>query len=87
MQKYLATISVSLKNKDITGPETQRIFTEYGHLILARTGINLNRTDLSLPDTGIIMLIVEGTDKEIIDMTVELDNLEGVISKNVILSK
>jgi len=84
--KHLGTISILMKDRHGYALEVQEILTEYGNLIMARMGVNPARTCVK-NCTGIITIIVEGTTKEINDLTKQLDKLYGVVAKNVIITK
>lgn len=84
-KKHLGTITILLKDRHNYAVETQKIFTDYGKMILARTGVNPSRTCIK-DCTGLITLFVEGTAKEIGDLTRKLNKLYGVVAKKVIIT-
>ncbi|MFA6307776.1 MAG: CopG family transcriptional regulator [Patescibacteria group bacterium] len=86
LTKQLGTISILMKDRHSYAVEVQEILTEHGNLIMARMGVNPARTCVK-NCTGIITIIVEGTTKEINDLTKKLDKVYGVVAKSVIITK
>ena len=84
-KKHLGTITILLKDRHNYAVETQKIFTEYGRIILGRMGINPARSCVK-NCTGLITLSVEGTVKEISDLTKQLNKLYGVVAKKIIIT-
>lgn len=84
--KHLGTISILMKDRHGYAVEVQKILTEHGNLIMSRMGVNPARTCIK-NCTGIVTLIVEGTAKEINDLTKKLDKLYGVVAKSIIITK
>lgn len=85
-KKHLGTISILMKDRHTYAVEVQKILTDKGHLIMARMGVNPARTCVK-NCTGIVTLIVEGTAKEINDLTKQLDKLYGVVAKKIIITE
>jgi putative iron-only hydrogenase system regulator len=86
VKKHLGTISILMKDRHSYAIEVQEILTTHGHLIMARMGINPARTCVK-ECTGIITLTVEGSAKEINDLTKKLDKIYGVVARSVIITK
>jgi putative iron-only hydrogenase system regulator len=86
VKKHLGTISILMKDRHNYAIEVQEILTAHGHFIMARMGVNPARTCVK-NCTGIMSIIVEGTAKEINDLTKKLDKLYGVVAKSVIITK
>ena len=84
-KKHLGTITILLKDRHNYAVETQKIFTEYGRIILGRMGINPARSCVK-NCTGLITLSVEGTVKEISNLTKKLNKLYGVVAKKIIIT-
>ncbi|MBU1203430.1 hypothetical protein KKH39_05300 [Patescibacteria group bacterium] len=84
-KKHLGTITILLKDRHNYAIDTQKIFTEHGKMILARTGVNPSRTCVK-NCTGLIVLLVEGTVTEISDLTKKLNKLYGVVAKKIIIT-
>ena len=85
MKKHLGTITILLKDRQNYAVKTQELFTEYGHIILGRIGINVSRTCVK-NCTGLISLVVEGTVKDISDLSRKLNKLYGVVAKKTIIT-
>ena len=84
-KKYLATISILSKDRQANALEVQKILTENGRLVMARLGVNPQRSCIS-NCTGLIVVAVEGTKKEINALTKKLDKLYGIVARNVIFT-
>ena len=65
--------------------EVQKILTDNGHLVMARLGVNVQRACVE-NCTGFIAVAVEGTAKEIRDLTKKLDSLYGIVAKACIVT-
>lgn len=85
VKKHLGTITVLLKDRHNYAVKTQELFTEYGHIILGRMGVNIARTCVK-NCTGLVTLSVEGSIKDINDLTKKLNKLYGVVAKKVIVT-
>ena len=58
-KKYLATITILVENRQANSQELQEILTKNGHLIMARMGINVEKSCVD-NCTGLIVLVAEG---------------------------
>jgi metal-responsive CopG/Arc/MetJ family transcriptional regulator len=85
VKKHLGTITILMKDRHSYALEVQEILTTNGHLIMARMGINPARTCVK-NCTGVITLMVEGTAKEINDLTKKLDKVYGAVAKKIIIT-
>jgi metal-responsive CopG/Arc/MetJ family transcriptional regulator len=85
MKKHLATITILVKDRQMHAGEVQKTLTENGHLILARLGVNVQRACIE-HCTGFITVAVEGTAKEIRDLTKKLDELYGIVAKSCVVT-
>jgi len=85
-KKYLATITILVKDRQMHSQDVQKILTENGHMIMARLGVNPQRQCIS-NCTGFIVVAVEGTAKQINDLTKKLDSLYGIVAKNTIVTE
>ncbi|MDD5749281.1 MAG: hypothetical protein PHO91_00640 [Patescibacteria group bacterium] len=85
-KKHLGTITILLKDRHQQSGQLQDILSQNSHLIMARLGVNPTRTCLK-NCTGLIVLTVEGTSKEISDLTKKLDKLYAVVAKQIIIDK
>lgn len=84
-KKHLATITILVKDRQTHSQDVQRILTENGHLIMARLGVNPQRSCIT-NCTGLIAIAVEGTSKQINDLTRKLNKLYGIVAKKNIMT-
>jgi len=84
-KKYLATISILVRDRQKNVAAMNRLLTESGHLVIARLGVNPQRSCVA-NCTGLIVVAVEGTKKEINDLTGKLDKLYGIVAKAEIMT-
>ncbi len=84
-KKHLATITILVKDRQMHVGDMQKILTENGHLILARLGVNIQRACIE-HCTGFITIAIEGTSKEIRDLTKKLDKLYGIVAKACVVT-
>ena len=84
-KKHLGTITILLKDRHKFAVDAQQILTDNGHLIMGRMGINPARSCVK-NCTGLITLTVEGTTKEISDLTKELNELYGIVAKKIVIT-
>jgi len=85
-KKHLATITILIKDRQINSENVNKMLTENSHLIMARLGVNVQRSCVE-NCTGMIALAVEGTTKEINDLTEKLDGLYGIVAKANIMTE
>lgn len=85
IKKQLAAITILVKDRQKHSNEVQRILTGSGHMIMARLGVNLQRACVE-NCTGLIVIAVEGTKKEINDLTKKLNKLYGIVAKANIMT-
>lgn len=86
LKKHLATITILVKDRLTISKDVNQLMTEHGHLILARLGVNVNRT-CAKNCSAMITLAVEGTAAEINQLNTKLDKLYGVISKKSLMTQ
>ena len=79
-KKHLATITILVKDRQTHAKDVQQLLTDYGHLIMARLGVNLQRSCVK-HCTGMITVAVEGTAQEINELVKKLDKLYGITAK------
>jgi putative iron-only hydrogenase system regulator len=84
-KKHLGVISILVKDRQSNAPDVQRILTENGHCILARMGVNVQRSCVE-NCTGLITVTVEGTAEEIKALNGKIDGLYGIVAKYNILT-
>jgi metal-responsive CopG/Arc/MetJ family transcriptional regulator len=82
---HLGTITILIKERVTQAKSVNQILTERGKIIIARLGINLDRTKTT-DCTGMITIAVEGTADEINDLNKELDELYGIVAKRAIMT-
>jgi hypothetical protein len=85
IKKHLGTINILIKDRQMHAKDVQKILTKNGHLIRARLGLNIEPRCIE-NCTGLISVIIEGTAKEIEDITKQLDKLYGIVAKYNILT-
>ncbi len=85
-KKHLGTITILIKDRQTHAKDVQQILTDNGHMIMARLGVNPQRSCIT-NCTGLITIAVEGTAGEIRDLTEKLDSLYGVVAKAVIMTE
>lgn len=86
MKKYLATISILIKDRQTNAGKMQDLLTNNGHIIMARMGVNVQRACVS-NCTGLLCLAVEGTNKQIKELTKKLNGLYGITAAANIMTK
>ncbi len=86
IKKRLAAITILIKDRQSHSQDVQKILTDNGHLIMARLGVNLQRNCIK-NCTGMITIAVEGTAKEINNLTKKLDSLYGIVAKSSIMTE
>ena len=86
IKKHLATITILIKDRQIHAKDVNEMLTKNGHLIMARLGINVQKSCVK-HCTGMITIAVEGTAQEINDVTKNLDELYGIVAKSNIMTE
>ena len=84
-KKHLGTITILVKDRQMHAKDVNQMLTEHGHNIMARLGVNVQRSCVE-NCTGLIVIAVEGTAKEINDLTKEIDELYGIVAKASIVT-
>ena len=85
MKKHLATITIFSADRHNNAVKLQKILTASGNLIMARLGVNPSRM-CSSKCPGLIVLVVEGTAKEIKDLTKRIDKLYAIKAKSAVIA-
>ena len=85
-KKHLATITVLVKDRQTNSENVNKMLTENSHLIMSRMGVNVQRSCIE-NCTGMITVAIEGTAKEINDLTKKLDGLYGIVAKANIMTE
>lgn len=86
IKKQLATITILVKDRQSHSKDVQQILSDYGHIIIARLGVNIQRACVD-NCTGLIVVAVEATKKEINDLTKKLNKLYGIAAKSNIMTE
>lgn len=76
----LATISILTHDRHKNIESVNRLLTGYGHLVIARLGVTLER-HCQKGCTGLIILSVEGSKKEISELASKLNKQPAVKAK------
>jgi len=85
-KKHLGTITILIKDRVTTSKNVNQILTDHGDIIIARLGVNIDRTHIK-NCRGLITLTVEGTADEINALNKELDELYGIVAKRAIMTE
>ncbi|MCK4891715.1 MAG: hypothetical protein KAS78_03545 [Candidatus Pacebacteria bacterium] len=85
-KKHLATITILVKDRQTNSENVNKMLTENSHLIMSRMGVNVQRSCIE-NCTGMIAVAVEGTAKEINDLTKKLDGLYGIVAKASVMTE
>ena len=86
VKRHLATITILVKDRQMNSENVNKLLAENGNLIIARLGVNVQRSCVE-NCTGLITVAVEGTVKEINDLTKKLDEFYGIIAKNNVMTE
>jgi hypothetical protein len=85
-KKHLASITILVEDRQAHALDLNKLLTDNGHLIMARLGINVQRTCID-HCTGFIILAVEAEKKNILKLTKIIDNLYGIKAKYCIITE
>ncbi|MFH1583490.1 MAG: hypothetical protein ABIB72_04235 [Candidatus Falkowbacteria bacterium] len=85
-KKSLGTITILVKDRHTNSPDVNRVLSEQGGLVMARLGVNVQPLCVSNCH-GLITVAVQGTAKEINQLTKKLDSLYGIVAKSLIITK
>ena len=85
-KKHLATITILIKDRQIHAKDVNEMLTKNGHLIMARLGVNVQKSCVE-HCIGMITVAVEGGAKEINDLTKNIDELYGIVAKSNIMTE
>ena len=84
-KKHLATITILVKDRQTHAEELNRLLTDNGHLVMARLGVNVQKSCVE-HCTGMITVAVEATAKEIGDLTKSITGLYGITARSSIMT-
>jgi len=85
-KKCLGTITILVKDRHTYSPDVNRILSEQGNLVMARLGVNIQPLCVS-GCHGLIVVAVQGSVKEINELTKKLNSLYGIVAKSLIITK
>jgi hypothetical protein len=85
MKIYIATITILIKDRHAHIAPVNKLLTEYGHIVIARLGVSLERQCLK-GCTGLISIAAEGTKLEIEALTKKINKLKNTKAKNTFIS-
>ena len=77
MDKRLGFIGIIVENRKLSADKVNQILSDFGHLIIARTGIPYDRRNCC-----VITLVVDATTDELGMLTGKLGSVEGVAVKS-----
>lgn len=86
VKQDLGTITILIGDRQADAIKVQEILTKFGHLVIARTGVNIEPKCLE-HCTGLVAVFVKGDLKKMNQLTAELDNLATIQAKLVVVSK
>ena len=84
-KNHVGTITILIKDRHAQAPDVNGILTDHGHIILARLGVNLQPRCIE-HCTAMISVAVQGSAKQIKDLTTQLDEIYGIVAKSNILT-
>jgi putative iron-only hydrogenase system regulator len=85
-KNQLGTVTIMIGDRTSHASDVNKALSEAGDLIIARMGINVERTHVD-HCSALITVVVEGSKKEINDLTKTLDKLYGVVAKSSIVTE
>jgi len=74
-------MSILVKRRSKKAPELQTILTKYGCMIRVRLG--LHELENICNETGLILLVIAGDEEEIKKLESEINELDGITTKNM----
>ena len=84
-KKHLGTITILVKDRQMHAQDVNQMLGDNGHIIMARLGVNVQRSCVE-NCTGLITVAVEGTAREINELTAAIDGLYGIVAKASIVT-
>ncbi len=85
-KQQLGTITILVEDRQTHAKDMNQMLTEAGHIILARLGVNIQHTCVE-HCTGLIVVAVNASSKEINDLAKKLNKLYGIVAKASIVTK
>ncbi|MEA2006583.1 MAG: hypothetical protein U9O20_00265 [Patescibacteria group bacterium] len=84
-KKHVGTITILIKDRHAQALDVNGILTNHGHIILARLGVNLQPHCIE-HYTAMISVAIQGSIKQINNLTKELDEIYGIVAKSSIMT-
>jgi len=84
-KRHLGTVSILVKDRHSQAPDINQILTDHGNIILARLGLNVQPRCIE-HCKAMITIAVEGSSKEIGELTKKLDEIYGIVAKSNIMT-
>lgn len=85
VKQQLGTITILVKDRQMHAKDMNQLLTDAGHLIMARLGVNVQPMCIE-HCTGLIVVVVKGTSRELRSLTSKLNKLYGIVAKINIVS-
>ena len=85
-KKHLGTITILIKDRHANSPDVNRVLSEQGSLVMARLGVNVQPLCVN-NCYGLITVTVQGTVKQINELTKKFNSLYGIVAKSLIITK
>ncbi len=85
-KKQLGTITILIEDRQTHANDVQNMLTEAGHLIMSRLGVNVQPACVE-HCTGLIVVAMAASTKQINDLTKKLNKLYGIVAKASIVTK
>lgn len=79
MSKRLGFVGIIIENRATNAPQVNALLSEFGHIIIARTGVPYEKRDCSA-----ITLIIDATTDELGVLTGKLGRLDGISVKSML---
>lgn len=84
MEKKLASITIFTSNRQGNSKELNQLLTDYGHHIMSRLGVNVQRQCTS-SCPGLIVLALETEENIIIELCKKLNQIADIKAEAVVL--
>ena len=82
---HVGTISILVKDRQMNAKDLNQMLTENGPLIMARLGVNLQKSCVD-HCTCLIVVAVEASAQEINSLAEKIDGLYGIVAKASIVT-
>jgi len=85
MSKQLATITILTTDRQASSAAMNQLLTDYGHQILARLGVNVQKACVE-HCTGLITIVLEATKEEITELADKLNAIPEIKAEACIMT-